>query len=296
MLYATEACSHSVVECVCTQGVIEGGFAGRTNKLVDGCYTFWQGALVPALAPAYALQVGPQAPPGGAHSARQLASRVVLRPPPAAPPGGPATQAQAAHTQAGHSVPVAMPELLPPRTSLPLRADVLGTGAARHRQWLQQSALAICDPVARAAMASEDPEAALQIGFEENLGQPLTEAHPASELCNAAAAQLWVLQCCQGVRSVETWLNQGVHRRGTRCEGASETSQARALITTTAATASAACLQCSTTVDTRLGGSATRSNVPTYCATLWSHCCSRRGHTSHHNNKKQRRRIHTLDM
>jgi len=22
----------------------EGGFAGRTNKLVDGCYTFWQGA------------------------------------------------------------------------------------------------------------------------------------------------------------------------------------------------------------------------------------------------------------
>ena len=21
---------------------LEGGFAGRTNKLVDGCYTFWQ--------------------------------------------------------------------------------------------------------------------------------------------------------------------------------------------------------------------------------------------------------------
>lgn len=25
----------------------EGGFQGRTNKLVDGCYSFWQGALVP---------------------------------------------------------------------------------------------------------------------------------------------------------------------------------------------------------------------------------------------------------
>jgi protein farnesyltransferase subunit beta len=24
----------------------EGGFQGRTNKLVDGCYSFWQGALV----------------------------------------------------------------------------------------------------------------------------------------------------------------------------------------------------------------------------------------------------------
>jgi protein farnesyltransferase subunit beta len=23
----------------------EGGFQGRTNKLVDGCYSFWQGAL-----------------------------------------------------------------------------------------------------------------------------------------------------------------------------------------------------------------------------------------------------------
>lgn len=26
---------------------MEGGFQGRTNKLVDGCYSFWQGALVP---------------------------------------------------------------------------------------------------------------------------------------------------------------------------------------------------------------------------------------------------------
>lgn len=25
----------------------EGGFQGRTNKLVDGCYSFWCGAIVP---------------------------------------------------------------------------------------------------------------------------------------------------------------------------------------------------------------------------------------------------------
>jgi hypothetical protein len=24
----------------------EGGFAGRTNKLVDGCYSFWQGGAI----------------------------------------------------------------------------------------------------------------------------------------------------------------------------------------------------------------------------------------------------------
>lgn len=27
----------------------EGGFQGRTNKLVDGCYSFWQGAIFPLL-------------------------------------------------------------------------------------------------------------------------------------------------------------------------------------------------------------------------------------------------------
>jgi prenyltransferase beta subunit len=31
------------------QGSMEGGFMGRTNKLVDGCYSFWQGASFPLL-------------------------------------------------------------------------------------------------------------------------------------------------------------------------------------------------------------------------------------------------------
>eukprot|EP01026_Neomeris_dumetosa_P011348 TRINITY_DN14086_c0_g1_i3.p2 TRINITY_DN14086_c0_g1~~TRINITY_DN14086_c0_g1_i3.p2 ORF type:complete len:337 (+),score=43.26 TRINITY_DN14086_c0_g1_i3:226-1236(+) len=30
-------------------GEIEGGFRGRTNKLVDGCYSYWMGALFPLL-------------------------------------------------------------------------------------------------------------------------------------------------------------------------------------------------------------------------------------------------------
>ena len=28
------------------QGAVEGGFNGRTNKLVDGCYSFWQGGML----------------------------------------------------------------------------------------------------------------------------------------------------------------------------------------------------------------------------------------------------------
>ena len=27
----------------------EGGFQGRTNKLVDGCYSFWQGGALPLI-------------------------------------------------------------------------------------------------------------------------------------------------------------------------------------------------------------------------------------------------------
>mmetsp|Transcript_51191 Transcript_51191/g.164400 ORF Transcript_51191/g.164400 Transcript_51191/m.164400 type:complete len:164 (-) Transcript_51191:98-589(-) len=32
---------------------LEGGFSGRTNKLVDSCYSFWQGAVFPLLHEAF---------------------------------------------------------------------------------------------------------------------------------------------------------------------------------------------------------------------------------------------------
>lgn len=31
------------------QMIVEGGFQGRTNKLVDSCYSFWQGGVFPLL-------------------------------------------------------------------------------------------------------------------------------------------------------------------------------------------------------------------------------------------------------
>jgi prenyltransferase beta subunit len=45
---------------------LEGGFQGRTNKLVDGCYSFWQGGVFPLLHnlitnegyPQYLFQIG----------------------------------------------------------------------------------------------------------------------------------------------------------------------------------------------------------------------------------------------
>lgn len=35
--------------CVNRQMKFEGGFQGRTNKLVDGCYSFWQGGIFPII-------------------------------------------------------------------------------------------------------------------------------------------------------------------------------------------------------------------------------------------------------
>jgi len=52
------------------QGAMEGGFMGRTNKLVDGCYSFWQGGIFPLLE-----RLGPE-----------LVGQMPVRPPPGPPP------------------------------------------------------------------------------------------------------------------------------------------------------------------------------------------------------------------
>mmetsp|Transcript_19002 Transcript_19002/g.42523 ORF Transcript_19002/g.42523 Transcript_19002/m.42523 type:complete len:422 (+) Transcript_19002:48-1313(+) len=41
---------------------LEGGFQGRTNKLVDSCYSFWQGAIFPLLHEAFLQQDGAAKP------------------------------------------------------------------------------------------------------------------------------------------------------------------------------------------------------------------------------------------
>ena len=52
---------------------MEGGFNGRTNKLVDGCYSFWQGGIFQVLQKLNQHQLlsttasGPSTFGGGAH-------------------------------------------------------------------------------------------------------------------------------------------------------------------------------------------------------------------------------------
>lgn len=51
LLGATDQCNIKALLRWVTnkQLAFEGGFAGRTNKLVDGCYSFWQGAIFPII-------------------------------------------------------------------------------------------------------------------------------------------------------------------------------------------------------------------------------------------------------
>ncbi|PRW59450.1 farnesyltransferase subunit beta [Chlorella sorokiniana] len=51
------------------QGSLEGGFAGRTAKLVDGCYSFWQGGAFPILADLLRQQQAAQPAGAAAQSA-----------------------------------------------------------------------------------------------------------------------------------------------------------------------------------------------------------------------------------
>jgi protein farnesyltransferase subunit beta len=59
-----------VAAAVQRQAWLEGGFSGRTNKLADGCYSFWQGALFPMLRELGPLQ--PRLPKWSLQSAERI--------------------------------------------------------------------------------------------------------------------------------------------------------------------------------------------------------------------------------
>ena len=82
------------------KGTVEGGFMGRTNKLVDGCYSYWQGALLPLLqqlGPELLQQMGlpetmPESTPD--ESSGPAADPIIVPSFPSKKPAGPVEQAQ----------------------------------------------------------------------------------------------------------------------------------------------------------------------------------------------------------
>ena len=139
-----------------------GGFAGRTSKLVDGCYSFWVGGLWGVLAPTGAL------PPPGA--AAGLAPRSL--PPGAAPP-------------------LPLPPPLPAGgVPGPLERALVAADDAAARAASDADATPAAEEAALAADVASVGEALLGC-------PPGVDATPLTASFDPAALQHWILACCQ---------------------------------------------------------------------------------------------------
>lgn len=78
LVYTRLPCGLSQQWVTSRQMRFEGGFQGRCNKLVDGCYSFWQAGLLPLLHRALHAQ-GEPSPPGARRSPWELPDPVLFR-------------------------------------------------------------------------------------------------------------------------------------------------------------------------------------------------------------------------
>jgi protein farnesyltransferase subunit beta len=215
------------------QGWMEGGFMGRTCKLVDGCYAFWQGAALPVLRDAI-LGAGGQ---GGEAQARDGDAQGAGAAPDDEARGAAAARVAAAlRGEAGAAEAGFVRALRPlsPRAAAQRAAEAvqLRLDAAVDASLAAEEAYIAA---AEAAEAAEADPAALKGRAVAALGQAAAlqeaarraDAHSAAAACAApallrdspaaaaaaaaaaapldplydhAALQLWLLACCQGVR------------------------------------------------------------------------------------------------
>jgi len=149
------------------------GFAGRPNKLVDGCYSFWVGGLWPAVV------VGGGGLPSPRATARLPPGTPPLPPLPPVPVGGipgPVERARRAAAAAASAAASA--------------AAAAATGGAAGATLDAAAAAADADEWASLAADVADAGAAL-------LASPPTPTPSTPTGHDAAALQHWLLACCQ---------------------------------------------------------------------------------------------------
>ncbi|GAB4823274.1 hypothetical protein N2152v2_010320 [Parachlorella kessleri] len=180
------------------QGSMEGGFMGRTNKLVDGCYSYWQGAAFPLLQQLLEQQQNQQ--PHDLQQARQ-AQQVAKRSSPSngggAPLGDPAEQAAAAAAVAAvtehllSGAAEAFVDGLPPALA---PVEVAQTALAQAQQLLD-------DVVDRSLQADERVKAAVQSHqedgrqLEQEAAELLEQAGEVQKSVERAVSELEVARC-----------------------------------------------------------------------------------------------------
>lgn len=197
------------------QAWVEGGFSGRANKLADGCYSFWVGALFPILRDQVAwVQREEEGGGGGNEGAGSnppqpppLASDLLLAVPPlprsvlqgrAEPPVEAARRASlVARQRAGDA------------TSALLRAAARAGGEVKPEEDADdkedQQHVALLDRATRAQ--ADEARAATDVAVAECSAAMLSGAAaaaappppppPPQASCNARALALWVLLACQ---------------------------------------------------------------------------------------------------
>mmetsp|Transcript_5463 Transcript_5463/g.14762 ORF Transcript_5463/g.14762 Transcript_5463/m.14762 type:complete len:536 (+) Transcript_5463:112-1719(+) len=194
------------------QATVEGGFNGRTNKLADGCYSFWQGGLFSIL-----QRLPPSAlwhPHEDMKGPSDHHIPVVPPLPPLGMPHNPVEQANA--------VLVEKQAIKQQLTEVALQAGErvnasLQTGTERSTAPVAQDARVLLDQAGSAQAAAEAAHvnfsiancaAALLFPVPDPTDPPLPTSHLtptlqmeslSAPLYNYKALQLWILKCCQHV-------------------------------------------------------------------------------------------------
>ena len=199
------------------QSPASGGFAGRTAKLVDGCYSYWQGAAFPLLE-----VVGGVPAPGHVRAATTMRSLWQLALPPPGPPGEgegtePAPSAPAFAFDPATAPPLPPPPPLPAGLASP-PGPIARAGAALAVAGAAASLAAAEAPAARAGASSSAAAAAVSAQEAADCARSaaamaaagavalaaLNPSFPAGTtttsalLFNAPALIAWVRACCQG--------------------------------------------------------------------------------------------------
>lgn len=196
------------------QGWMEGGFMGRTCKLVDGCYSLWQGGVFPVLAeelrdgagswvfsPPPALSAAEAAEVDAALADADFgADLAAVRALDAAPPGA---AAAAVAEAAQRRVDVAVEDSL--RYEEQYKAEAAAGSA--HAEVRKADALMALEEAADAqesleratdhAASAAAAAATLLEGVKAGLPEDGEDVDGASSLYDPLALQLWLLAACQ---------------------------------------------------------------------------------------------------
>jgi len=168
------------------QSPAAGGFSGRTGKLVDGCYSYWQGAVFPLLEVVGGGVPGPRVEEGAEGVGPPVTRLPPLPGPPPLPRGMSAPPGPVARAASTAAAAAATADAAEARLADAATADLAAAAAAAR------AAAGWAVTGAAAAAAGALALSALDPSWPATVPTP-----PSPALFNAPALVAWVRACCQ---------------------------------------------------------------------------------------------------